>query len=113
MPRQRCRLLGDAFHQVAVAAQGIGVMIDDRVSGTVVTRREPRLRDGESDAVGEALTQRSRGHFYAGGIQPLGMTWSLAAPLSEALDFIQREIVSGKKQQAVQKHGTVSGRKDE
>jgi hypothetical protein len=29
MPGQRCGLLADAFHQIAVAANRVGVMIDD------------------------------------------------------------------------------------
>jgi hypothetical protein len=41
------------------------------------------------------------------------MAGRLTAPLAEALDLVERKIVAGQKQQAVQEHGTVSGRKDE
>ena len=53
------------------------------------------------------------GGFDAGGHVPLGMPGRFAAPLAETLDLVQRQIVAGQVQQAVEQHRTVAGRKHE
>src|SRR5580698_5942623 len=88
-------------------------MIDDLVAGTVIARRQPRLCDGKAHGVGHTLAKRAGGYFHARGLQALRMSRRLAAPLSEAFDFVQRKVVSGEKQEAVQEHRAMSGRKDE
>ena len=106
-------LLGDAFHQVAIAANGIGMVVDESVSGAVEARRQPVFGDGHAHAVGETLPQRAGGHFHAGRMAALGMARRLAAQPAEALQLVQRQIVAGQVQQAVEQHGAVAGGENE
>ena len=101
MPGERRGFLRDAFHQIAIAAKGVGVMIDDLVPGPVVARREPRFRNRQADAVGETLAQRSGGYFHAGRVPRSGWPGVLLPHLPEALEFVERKIVAGEMQQAV------------
>ena len=84
-----------------------------RVPGPVEARGQPRFRDGHADAVAETLAQRAGGDFHAGGVPALGMARRFAAQLAEALQLIERQIVAGQMQQAVQQHGAVAGGEDE
>ncbi len=52
MPCQRGRFGGHALHQIAIADEGIGMVIDERVTGPVVAGRELRLCDRHADRVG-------------------------------------------------------------
>ncbi len=74
---------GDAFHQVAVADDRVGVVIDDVEFGAVVARRELRFGDRHADRIGQALPERSGGDFDAGRVAALGMPGRLAAPLAK------------------------------
>ena len=51
---------GDAFHQVAVADDRVGVVVDDLVAVAVVARGELRFGDRHADGVGEALARAGR-----------------------------------------------------
>ena len=95
MPGQRSGFLGYAFHQIAIAANGVCVVVDDFVPRPVVGCGEPGLGNGQSHAVAETLAERSGGHFHTRRFPSLRMAWRLAAPLSEPLEFIEREIVPG------------------
>src|SRR3546814_3160968 len=64
---------GDAFHQVAIAGDHPGAVIDDDVPGAVVPRGQLRLGHGHAHGVGEALSQRSGGDLDARGMAALGM----------------------------------------
>lgn len=60
MPGERCGFRGNAFHQVAIAHDAVGEMIDDLEPIAVVPRRQVRLGHRQSDPVGEALAKRAR-----------------------------------------------------
>ena len=57
--------VGDALHQTAVAHEHVGIVIDDIVAGLIELRRQGALGDGETDRVGQALTQRAGGGLHA------------------------------------------------
>ena len=71
---QRRSFVGDALHKIAIAADGVRVVIDDLVSGPVITRCEPRLGDRDAYSVGETLPERSRGDFHVGRLAALRVT---------------------------------------
>jgi len=110
---QRGGLGGDAFHQVAVADDGVDVVVNDLVAGAVEAGGQVGLGDGHAHAVGEALPQRAGGGLHAGREAVFGMAWSAAAPLPEVHELLQGEVVAGEVQQAVEQHGAVTGREDE
>ena len=62
---QRRGLGGDAFLQVAVGNQGVGVVTDYFMAGAVVTVGQPTLGDGHSHAVGKPLSQGAGGQLDA------------------------------------------------
>ena len=90
MAGQRSGFVADALHQVAVAAQGINVVVEQRVAGTIEIRGQPALRDRHAHAVADPLAQRAGGRLHARGIEILRMPRAAAAELPEASDFIQR-----------------------
>ena len=55
---------------------------------------EIALGHGHADAHREALTQRPRGRLHPRGVSVLGMPGGLAAPLPEALDLLERQVVA-------------------
>ena len=55
MAGQRCGFRGDALHQVAVAHDPIGMMIDDLKAWAVVARGQVRLCYRHTHAVTEPL----------------------------------------------------------
>ena len=113
MACERSRLLGNAFHQVAIAADDIGVVIDNVVAFAVIARGQPGFRNGHADAVAESLAERAGGDFDAHRMTALRMPRSFAAPLAEAFQFFERQIVAGEMEQAVEQHGAMTGRQDE
>src|SRR5580658_5876660 len=104
MPGKRGGFLRDAFHQIAIAADGVSVMVDDFVSGPVVSGGEPCLRNCHPHAIAEALPQWPGGNLDANCVPALGMAWCLAAPLAEAFEFVERQIVASEVQKAVEQH---------
>ena len=83
--RERARLVRDAFHQAAVAAEEIGVVIDDRRVGAIEVRRERALRERHADRVRDALAERPRGRLDADVDLALGMTGAARPELAEPL----------------------------
>jgi hypothetical protein len=110
---ERRGLRRDALHQVAIADDGPGSMVDHRMAVAVVGAGQLRLGDGQSNRVGDALAQRSRGHLDAGRVAPLGVARRAAAPLSELLQVIDGQAVAGHVQQAVEQRRAVACRQHE
>src|SRR5581483_3138541 len=113
MAGERGALLRNAFHEIAIAADEVGIVIDDFVTRAVEVSGEPRFGDRKSETVGKTLAERASGDFDAGGIAAFGVAGSAAAPLSKALELLERKIVARKKQQTVEQHGAVAGGEDE
>ena len=100
------------LHEVAVRADGPGMMADHVVPGAVVVRRQPPLRDGHAHRVGHALAQRARGCLDARRVPDFGVARSAGAPLAEAHQLLQREIVPREVEKRVEQHRSVSWRKN-
>lgn len=52
MPRQRCRLSGHPVHEIPVADNGPGAMIDGSMVIAVITCGQVRFGDGHADRIG-------------------------------------------------------------
>lgn len=113
MAGKRGRFRCDALHQVAVADEYVGVVIHDREAGTVVARCELRFRHRHADGVGEALAERAGRRLDTRREAALRMAGCEAARLPEVADLIERQVVAGEVEQAVQQHRAMSGRQDE
>src|SRR5438093_580118 len=113
VPRQRARLGPHAFHEIAVACEHVGVVVDERVAGAVEASGQVSLGDGHPDGVAEPLTERTRGRLDAGGEVALGMPRGAAPEPPEALDLLERQVVSRQVQERVEQHRAVPGGEDE
>ena len=109
MSGQTCSLLRDAFHQVAVADDGIDMVGHDVKSGPVVVGRQPLFGNGHTHAVGKSLSQRTSRGLDPGRVAVFRVAGCLAAPLAKVFQLLQGQIVTGQMEQGVEQHRTVAG----
>ena len=93
LARDRCRLLADALHEVAVGADRVDEAVDDVVLWPIPAIRQVALRDRDADAVGEPLTEWTGGRLDSRRVPPLGVTRRPRAPLPELLEILERDVV--------------------
>ena len=91
MAGQRGGLVAHPLHKVAVAAQGIDVVVEQVEARPVKSRRQPPLRNRHAHAVAQPLAQRSGGGLHAGGFQMLRMAGTAAVQPPESLDLVERD----------------------
>src|ERR1051326_5016586 len=89
MAGQRRGFACNTFHQIAIAAKSIDVVIEQRETVAIENFRQHPLRHRHTDAVATALAKRSCRGFYAGRMAVFGMTGAAAAELAKALDVLQ------------------------
>ncbi len=88
---ERCRFGADAFHQAAVAADRVDVVVEHLEARAVVAVGEPPLADRHADAGRDALAQRAAGRLHTGHQAVFGMPGRLAAKLTEPADVVERD----------------------
>jgi hypothetical protein len=103
----------DPFHEVAVAADEVRVVVDDAVSVAIERSREVRLRHRESDGVPNTLSEWSRRRLDTRCMAVLGMPRCFAAPLTELLEVVERELVAAEIERAIDEHRCVASREHE
>jgi hypothetical protein len=82
-------LAGDALHHVAVAAQGVDVVIEDGEVRPVEVQGQPAAGHRHADAGGAALAERPGRGLDAGSQVIFRMARALAVDLAELLDVIE------------------------
>ena len=90
MASERCCLAADAFHHVAVTAQRIHLVVEQRMSVAVVRGGEPTLRDGHAHAGRRTLTERAGGGLDARSPAVFRVPSAAAASLPKAFQIGQR-----------------------
>src|SRR5271154_487826 len=126
MSGERGGLGGHAFHQVAIAADGVDLEVEYIEARLVVIGSHPLTGDGHAHAVAGALAEWSRGGFHSAGEVRFGMARCFAAYLTEAFDFVHRDgerienfavlgsfLDAREVQGGIKQHRSVSGGKDE
>jgi len=108
---RRC-LDADAFHEVAIADQRIGAVIDHGIAAAIEIMRQIGFGQRQPDCRCRALSAWAGGGFDADCVAIFRMSGGAAAPLAEVFEVIQRDIETGQMQQGIQQHGSVSGAKD-
>src|SRR5215831_9713049 len=83
MARERGGLRADPFHQTAVAANRIDVVVEELEAGAVVAVSKPFTRDRHPDAGGDALAQWAGGRLDSRNPAILRMARRFAAELAE------------------------------
>ena len=91
MAGERRRFAGDAFHHVAVAAERINVVVEQREVRPVEPRGQPSPGERHADAVAAALAQRPGRCLDARRLAVFRMAGRLAVDLAEALDVVEGE----------------------
>src|SRR5579885_973487 len=102
MSRERSGFMADAFHQIAIAADAVRVMVDDGVARPVKPRGKPGFRNRQTNRVPKTLAERPRRDFHAHRMAALRMPRRFAPPLPEMLQLVQRKIIARQIQQAVE-----------
>ncbi len=90
MSGDRSGFAGDSFHQVAVAANSVDVVVKQRVIRRVVVCGQPFLGHRHADRVADAGTKRTRGRFNPGRFAEFWVARTDAADLTKVLDRIER-----------------------
>ena len=119
--RQRRGFPADALHHVAIAANGVDVVIEHVEAGTVEMLRHPPARHGHADAIADALTQRTGGGFDARRPAVFGVAGTTAVELPETLNVFQLDgqfaerlvlrvdgLYAAQMQQRIKQHGGVA-----
>ena len=117
---------GDAFHHVAVAAEGVDVVVEEVEAGLVVVGPKPLAGRGHADAGGHALAERPGGGLDAAGPAVFGVARALAVELAELLEVVQGQrglgevfvlgadrLHAGQVDHRVEEHRGVADREDE
>ena len=114
MAGQRGGLGGHALHEVAVAGDGVGVVVDD---GREPASLKVAARNASAMAMPTALPKPCPSGpvvVSTPGASPiLGMARRAAAELAEVLEVVEGEAVAGEVQQRVEQHAAVAGGEDE
>lgn len=84
-------------------------MIHDFMSGAIEHGREMCLGKRHAHTVAKALSERTSCRLNAGRQTVLGMAGGFAAELAEFFQFVERKIITGEMQEAVEQHRSVSG----
>ena len=104
-------LATDALLEVAVAADGVDVVVERRLAGCGVRVEHAALAAGghrHADRVGDALAQRTGGGLDAGGVAVLGVTGGLAAPGAQRLEVLELEAPAAEEELRVERDRAVA-----
>lgn len=74
-------LAGNTLHSTAITEEAVCVVVEEVVVGLVEGSSGLSLGNGETNGVGETLTQRTGGDLNTGSVVRLGVTGSLAVEL--------------------------------
>ena len=107
---QRCGLVADALHQVAVTDDHERAVIGEVGAEA---RAEAPLGQCHADGVGEALPERPGGHLDAGREAALRVAGCDRPELAEVADVVQRHPVAHEVRDGIGEHRGVPGRQDE
>ena len=108
---------GDTLLEASVTGEGEDVVVEDLVVVGVVDALGHLLGGGETDGVGDTLSEGTGGALDAGGVvlgvRELGVTGGHGVVLTEVLELIDGEVEASKVEPGVKEHGSVAGGKDE
>mmetsp|Transcript_52038 Transcript_52038/g.125585 ORF Transcript_52038/g.125585 Transcript_52038/m.125585 type:complete len:636 (-) Transcript_52038:69-1976(-) len=108
---------GDTLLEATVTRKSKDVVVEDLVVVGVVDSGGHLLRGGHTDSVGDTLSEGTGCGLDSGSVVlGAGEFWVAGCHgvvLTEVLDFLHRQVESGKVEPRVQEHRPVSGRKDE
>ena len=110
---ERDRLAGHAFLEAAVAGQRDHVVVEDRVPGGVEAGRGAAAGEGVADRVAQPLAERAGGRLHPRRLAELRVPRRGRVQLAEVPQGVERHLVAGEVQPAVEEHRPVAGRQHE
>ena len=84
-------LAGNTLHGAAITEEHVGVVVEQLEAGLVEDSTGVGLSNGQTNSVGETLTQRTSGDLNTGGVVSLGVAGGDAVNL---LQKISREFIT-------------------
>ena len=106
---QRSRLGRDPFLEIAIRADGVDKVVENRVVGAVEFGGQVGLGDRHSDAVCKALAEGTGRNLDTRRHPALGMPRSARAPPTEVLELLDGQPIAGQVQQGVEEHAGMPG----
>ncbi len=91
MTGQRGRLRADPFHQAAVAANCINIIVEEIEAGPVVAAGKPFPRDRHADTRGDSLTERTCRRLDPRRPMIFRVTRRFAVELAEVADVVESD----------------------
>ena len=88
MAREGDSFFGNTFLEAAVAEKSEDVMIENCVICSVVESSGAFARESKTDGIGDALTERAGGGFYAGSFMELRVAWGDRMQLTEVFHLL-------------------------
>jgi hypothetical protein len=89
------------------------VVVDKLEAVLVESSSSVSLGNGQTNSVGDTLTEGTSGNLDSGSVVSLGVTRSTAVNGSESLQVIHAEVVTEQMEESILKHAAVSVRENE
>lgn len=97
-------LAGNTLHSTTITEVHVGVVVEEVIAGLVEGGSSLSLGNGQTDGVGETLTERTGGDLNTGGVVSLGVTGGDAV---ELLVFVRISFI--RTREGFNIHGSSSG----
>ena len=119
-------LAGNTLHSTTITEVHVGVVVEEVIAGLVEGGSSLSLGNGQTDGVGETLTERTGGDLNTGGVVSLGVTGGDAVELlffwsecglpgqvrnstyTEVLQVIHANGVAKEVKESILEHATVT-----
>ena len=108
MPSNRRRFGANAFHEATIATNRIRIVIDDVVTGAVITRREVRFGNRKSNGIGNALPEWARRRIDSRRDVVFRVTRRNASHLAELFQIVETDRISIQMEQSIQKRRSMT-----
>lgn len=99
-------LASNTLHQASITGKHISEVLDDFEVGLVESSGKMGLSDGESNSVGETLTERASRDFNAVGVVVFGVARGLGVDLTERFEVVEGKLVSEQVEEDVLERAT-------
>ena len=101
-------LVGNTFHQAAIAQEGVGVVINNIMARAIELLRQGFLCQRKADRIGNTLPERPRSGFNTRRVAVFRMARGFGVQLAEVLDVFDGDVIAAQVQQGILQHGAMA-----
>ena len=105
--------MADAFHEIAVAAEDVGLVVHGLEGVVVEPHGQHGLGERHAGGIAATLAERAGRGFDARRMPVFGMPRRFAVPLPETLELGEGEIVAGQVKHGVEEHRAMTAGKND